>query len=118
MAFLSAGATREITITSKGNNIGGQPRIVKCYNINEKGICRECTQPERLRNAAWFKEKLMLAEAQEADQILDEEQLAFLADPKISKALDVQGMQYSKLTHTDDFQDNEIHSDSNIIPYS
>ncbi|GJV00934.1 hypothetical protein Tco_1330204 [Tanacetum coccineum] len=34
-----------------------------------------------------FKEKLMLAEAQEAGQILDEEQLAFLADPRISEAL-------------------------------
>ncbi|GKF07832.1 hypothetical protein Tco_0042056 [Tanacetum coccineum] len=38
------------------------------------------------RNAAWFKEKLMLAEAQEVGQILDEEQLAFLADPGISEA--------------------------------
>nr|GEV75299.1 retrovirus-related Pol polyprotein from transposon TNT 1-94 [Tanacetum cinerariifolium] len=34
----------------------------------------------RLRNAAWFKEKLMLAEAQEASLILDEEKLAFLVD--------------------------------------
>ncbi|GJU59051.1 hypothetical protein Tco_1236817 [Tanacetum coccineum] len=31
----------------------------------------------------WFKEKLMLAEAQEAGQILDEEQLAFIADPDL-----------------------------------
>ncbi|GJY43811.1 hypothetical protein Tco_0432024 [Tanacetum coccineum] len=31
---------------------------------------------------------------------------------------DVQEMQYSKQTHINDFQDNEIHSDSNIIPYS
>nr|GEV28086.1 integrase, catalytic region, zinc finger, CCHC-type, peptidase aspartic, catalytic [Tanacetum cinerariifolium] len=35
------------------------------------------------RNAAWFKEKAMLAEAQEFGQILDEEQLAFLVDPGI-----------------------------------
>ncbi|GJY98582.1 hypothetical protein Tco_0515492 [Tanacetum coccineum] len=42
-------------------------------------------------NAAWYKEKAMLAEAQEAGQILDEEQLAFLADPGIpaSQALTV-----------------------------
>ncbi|GKA32930.1 hypothetical protein Tco_0719297 [Tanacetum coccineum] len=38
-------------------------------------------QPKRPRNAAWCKEKAMLAKAQEAGQILDEEQLAFLADP-------------------------------------
>ncbi|GJZ09548.1 retrovirus-related pol polyprotein from transposon TNT 1-94 [Tanacetum coccineum] len=48
-----------IATTSKGNVAVGPPR---------------------------FKEKLMLAEAQEAGQILDEEQLAFLADPSISEA--------------------------------
>nr|GEY68752.1 retrovirus-related Pol polyprotein from transposon TNT 1-94 [Tanacetum cinerariifolium] len=36
---------------------------------------RECTQPKQPRNAAWYKDKVMLAEAQEAGQILDEEQL-------------------------------------------
>ncbi|GJV78592.1 hypothetical protein Tco_1514462, partial [Tanacetum coccineum] len=40
-------------------------------------------RPKRPRNAAWYKEKAMLAEAQEAGQILDEEQLVFLADPGI-----------------------------------
>ncbi|GKF53424.1 hypothetical protein Tco_0160334 [Tanacetum coccineum] len=95
-------------------------------------MARQCTQPKRPRNVAWFKEKLMLTKAQEAGQILDEEQLAFLADPGISEALvpysdsylndminqDVQEMQYFEQTHIDDFQDNEIHSDSNTIPNS
>ncbi|GJU12643.1 hypothetical protein Tco_1135039 [Tanacetum coccineum] len=44
-----------------------------------------CTQPKRPRSFAWFKEKLMLAEAQEASQILDEEQLAFIAAPGIAE---------------------------------
>nr|GFB88969.1 hypothetical protein [Tanacetum cinerariifolium] len=38
-------------------------------------------KPKLTRNAAWYKEKAMLAEAQEAGQFLDKEQLAFLADP-------------------------------------
>ncbi|GJS83100.1 hypothetical protein Tco_0749641 [Tanacetum coccineum] len=38
---------------------------------------------KRPRNAAWYKDKAMLAEAQEAGQILDEKQLAFLADPGV-----------------------------------
>ncbi|GJZ05467.1 hypothetical protein Tco_0539260 [Tanacetum coccineum] len=46
-------------------------------------MARQCTQPKRLRNAAWFKEKSMLAEAHESGEILDVEQLAFLADPGI-----------------------------------
>ncbi|GKB05796.1 hypothetical protein Tco_0833991 [Tanacetum coccineum] len=43
-------------------------------------MARQCTQPKRPRNAAWYKDKAMLAKAQEAGQILDEEKLAFLAD--------------------------------------
>nr|GEV25473.1 retrovirus-related Pol polyprotein from transposon TNT 1-94 [Tanacetum cinerariifolium] len=50
-------------------------------------MARQCTQPKRQRNSAWFKEKLTLVEAQEASQILDEEQLAFIADPGIKEAL-------------------------------
>ncbi|GJY79092.1 hypothetical protein Tco_0484893 [Tanacetum coccineum] len=46
-------------------------------------MARQCTQPKRPRNAAWYKEKAMLSEALEAGQILDEKQLAFLADPGI-----------------------------------
>ncbi|GJS62885.1 retrovirus-related pol polyprotein from transposon TNT 1-94 [Tanacetum coccineum] len=70
--------------SSRGNTISGQARVVKCYNCQGEGhMARQCTQPKRPRNAAWYKEKVMLAEAQEAGQILDEEQLTFLADPGI-----------------------------------
>ncbi|GKC38792.1 hypothetical protein Tco_1051176 [Tanacetum coccineum] len=57
---------------------------VKVILVLGKGhMARRCTQPKRPRNASWYKEKAMLAEAQEARQILDEEQLAFLADPRV-----------------------------------
>ncbi|GKE11877.1 hypothetical protein Tco_1415428, partial [Tanacetum coccineum] len=46
----------------------------------EGHMARQCTQPKRARNSAWFKEKLMLAEAHDSGQVLDEEQLAFLED--------------------------------------
>ncbi|GJS91756.1 retrovirus-related pol polyprotein from transposon TNT 1-94 [Tanacetum coccineum] len=62
----------------------GRARVVKCYNCQGEGhMARQCTQPNRPRNVAWYKEKAMLAEAQEAGQILDEEQLAFLVDPGV-----------------------------------
>nr|GEV49267.1 hypothetical protein [Tanacetum cinerariifolium] len=70
--------------TLGGNNTRGQARVVKCYNCQGKGhMARKCTQPNRPRNVAWYKEKAMLAEALKARQILDKEQLAFLADPCI-----------------------------------
>ncbi|GJZ08437.1 retrovirus-related pol polyprotein from transposon TNT 1-94 [Tanacetum coccineum] len=71
MAFVSAMSSsfvgtgnRGIAATSRGNYVAGQPRVVKCYNCQgEWHMARQCTQPKRPRNAAWFKEKLMLAEA-------------------------------------------------------
>nr|GEU42881.1 hypothetical protein [Tanacetum cinerariifolium] len=59
----------------------------KTQSFAEEGhMARQCTQPKRPRSATWFKEKLMLAKAQEAGQILDEEKLAFLVDPRIEEA--------------------------------
>ncbi|GJZ53182.1 retrovirus-related pol polyprotein from transposon TNT 1-94 [Tanacetum coccineum] len=55
--------------SSRGNTISGQARVVKCYNCQGEGhMARQCIQPKRPRNAAWYKEKAMLAEAQEAGQ--------------------------------------------------
>ncbi|GJS05849.1 retrovirus-related pol polyprotein from transposon TNT 1-94 [Tanacetum coccineum] len=131
--------------SSGGNNASGQTRVVKCYNCQGEGhMARQCTQPKRPRNAAWYKEKTMLFEAQEAGQILDEEQLAFLADPGFPDGQAVQSIipntaafqtedlhtydsDYDDISNAQadfkrspvmDFTDNEVHSDSNIIPYS
>ncbi|GKE29745.1 retrovirus-related pol polyprotein from transposon TNT 1-94 [Tanacetum coccineum] len=82
MDFLTAVASSSNATSSGGNNANGQARVVKCYNCQGEGhMSRQCTQPKRPRNTAWYKDKAMLAKAQEAGQILDEEQLAFLADP-------------------------------------
>ncbi|GKF05238.1 retrovirus-related pol polyprotein from transposon TNT 1-94, partial [Tanacetum coccineum] len=64
-----------------GNANLGQARQVKCYNCN--GIChiaRNCTQPKRLQNSKYFKDKMLLMQAQENGMALDEEQLLFIAD--------------------------------------
>ncbi|GJV84753.1 hypothetical protein Tco_1524651 [Tanacetum coccineum] len=72
-----------------------------------------------------FKDKAMLAEAQEVGQILDEEQLAFFVDPgvPILKILNdmenqsVHAMQDFEQTPVVDVTDNEITSDSKYILY-
>ncbi|GJU29127.1 retrovirus-related pol polyprotein from transposon TNT 1-94 [Tanacetum coccineum] len=168
--------------TSSGaNNASGQTKVVKCYNCQGEGhMARQCTLPKRPMNIAWFKEKEMLAEAQESGQVLDEDQLAFLADHGITDCHDVlpiiihnvafqtddldaydsdyddissakavlmanlsnygsdvlsevpnfetyqndmdnqsvQAMKHFEQTFVEDYPDNEITTDSNIIPYS
>nr|GEZ36873.1 hypothetical protein [Tanacetum cinerariifolium] len=77
--------------SSGGNNASGLARVVKCCNCHGEGhMDRQCTQPKRPRNATWYKEKAMLDEAQEDEQILDEEKLAFIADPGVSDGQAIQ----------------------------
>ncbi|GJR12875.1 hypothetical protein Tco_0795527 [Tanacetum coccineum] len=63
-----------------GNANSSQARQVKCYNYN--GIChiaRNCTQPKCSQNSEYFKDKMLLMQAQENGVALDEEQLLFIA---------------------------------------
>ncbi|GKF28187.1 hypothetical protein Tco_0094529, partial [Tanacetum coccineum] len=68
-----------------------QVQGIQGQSYSGKGhMARQCTQPKRPRNAATYKEKAMLVEAQEARQILDEEQLTFLVDPRVPDGQAVQ----------------------------
>nr|GEX58923.1 retrovirus-related Pol polyprotein from transposon TNT 1-94 [Tanacetum cinerariifolium] len=52
----------------------------------EGHIASQCTKPKRPKNSAWYQENMLLVQAQESKEILDEEQLAFLVDPWIPEA--------------------------------
>ncbi|GJS80378.1 hypothetical protein Tco_0730259 [Tanacetum coccineum] len=143
-------------------------------------MARQCPKLKRKRDATWFRDKVLLVEAQGSGKVLNEEELEFLADPgvaegpvtqtvitnnaayqvddldaydsdcdkfSIAKAVimanlssygsdvlsevphsenthndmlnqSVQEISYSEQTHLVNYPENEITSDSNIIPYS
>nr|GEZ71824.1 hypothetical protein [Tanacetum cinerariifolium] len=49
-------------------------------------MSKQCTNLKRKRDEAWFKDKVLLVQAQANGQILHEEELEFLADPRIAEA--------------------------------
>nr|GEV12061.1 uncharacterized mitochondrial protein AtMg00810-like [Tanacetum cinerariifolium] len=73
MAFLTAIASSRFPSTNNQLKTSSNLR-------NQATIQDGRVTSKRPRNATWYKDKAMLAEAQKARQILDEEQLAFLAD--------------------------------------
>ncbi|GJW22618.1 hypothetical protein Tco_0033240 [Tanacetum coccineum] len=130
--FVAAGTTKTYTPAASGSNSGKQ-RTVICYNYKGEGhMSKQCTKPKRKRDDSWFKDKVLLVQAQANGQILHEEELAFLADPGIAEDCDeLNTAKVALMTNLSHYgsdalaessvvnhSENEITSDSNIIPYS
>ncbi|GJQ91869.1 retrovirus-related pol polyprotein from transposon TNT 1-94 [Tanacetum coccineum] len=91
-----------------GNANPGQARQIKYYNCNGIGhIARNCTQPKRPQNLEYFKDKMLLMQAQENGMALDEEQLLFIAggqDNAVDEDVDEQLVQDLALNVDNVFQ--------------
>nr|GEY70262.1 hypothetical protein [Tanacetum cinerariifolium] len=78
--FVSAGLSRPFTSGSGG--APGKQRVIVCYNCKGEGhMSKQCTKPNRKRDAEWFNDKVLLVQAQANGQVLQEEELEFLANP-------------------------------------
>nr|GEX71665.1 hypothetical protein [Tanacetum cinerariifolium] len=137
-------------VTSNDGRVTLQPvqRRQTTFAAGEGHMSKQCTKPKRKRDNSWFKEKVLLVQAQANGQILYEEELAFLADPGIPEGqatqtvitrnvayqaddLDAYDSNCDELNTaivalmanlsqygSDVLAETEITSDSNIIPYS
>ncbi|GKG10606.1 retrovirus-related pol polyprotein from transposon TNT 1-94, partial [Tanacetum coccineum] len=100
----AAGITRTYTLGASGSNSGKQRTII-CYNWKEEGhMSKQCTKPKRKRDDLWFKDKVLLVQAQANGQILHEEELAFLADPRTTEGQATQIV----ITHNDTYQADDL----------
>ncbi|GJY81803.1 uncharacterized mitochondrial protein-like protein [Tanacetum coccineum] len=67
---LDAGTKRTYTPRASGSNSGKQ-RIIICYNCKREGhMSKQCTKPKRKRDDSWFKDKVLLVQAQAVTVIL------------------------------------------------
>ncbi|GKA88467.1 hypothetical protein Tco_0810231 [Tanacetum coccineum] len=114
---------RGIDTTSKRNYAAGQPRVVKCYNCQGErhmarqypGISEALVAQQTIPHNSTFQTEDLDAYDSDCDD-LSSAKAVLRANPS---SFDPEVLyEYYEQTHIDDFQDNEIHSDSNIIPYS
>nr|GEW14211.1 retrovirus-related Pol polyprotein from transposon TNT 1-94 [Tanacetum cinerariifolium] len=83
---LTAGMSRQYTSGPSGTNSRKQ-RVIVCYNSKGEGhMSKQCTKLKRKRDEAWFKDKVLLVQAQANGQVLHEKELEFLTDPGIAEA--------------------------------
>ncbi|GJZ82589.1 retrovirus-related pol polyprotein from transposon TNT 1-94 [Tanacetum coccineum] len=98
------GTTRTYTPGASGSN-SGKKRSVICYNCKGEGhMSKQCTKPKRKRDDLWFKDKVLLVQAQANGQILHEEELAFLADLEIAEGQATQTV----ITHNAAYQADDL----------
>nr|GEX55286.1 integrase, catalytic region, zinc finger, CCHC-type, peptidase aspartic, catalytic [Tanacetum cinerariifolium] len=83
---MTVGSSRPYASGSAGAS--GKQRVIMCYNCKGEGhMSKQCTKPKKKRDAEWFKDKVLLVQAQVNRQVLQEEELEFLVDPGTAETL-------------------------------
>nr|GFC22991.1 hypothetical protein [Tanacetum cinerariifolium] len=93
--FVSAGSSRPFTSGSGG--APGKQRVIVCYNCKGEGyMSKQCTKPKRKRDAEWFKDKVLLVQAQANGQIALMANLSHYGSDNLIEALSFQNPCYLK----------------------
>ncbi|GKA25686.1 reverse transcriptase domain-containing protein, partial [Tanacetum coccineum] len=88
-----------------GRSNSGQQKVIKCFNCQREGhMARQCPKPKKKRDATWFRDKVLLVEAQGASKVLNEEELAFLADLGVAEGPTSQTV----ITHNASYQADDL----------
>nr|GEV95385.1 hypothetical protein [Tanacetum cinerariifolium] len=86
---MTASMSRQYSLGPSGTL--GKQRVIFRYNCRGEGyMSKQCTKPKRKRYEAWFKDKVLLVQAQANGQVLHKEELEFLADPWIAETQSTQ----------------------------
>ncbi|GJY38966.1 retrovirus-related pol polyprotein from transposon TNT 1-94 [Tanacetum coccineum] len=112
---VDAGTSRTYTPGESGNNSGKQ-RMVICYHCKGEGhMSKQCNKPKRKRDDSWFKDKVLLVQAQVSGQMFHEEELTFLADPGILEELNTAKVALMvNLSHYGSDALSEVHNHDNV----
>ncbi|GKB39551.1 hypothetical protein Tco_0884493 [Tanacetum coccineum] len=121
MSFLTAVVTSRYPTTNNQLRNSSNPRQQATINngrvtlqpiqerqmslaTGEGHMSKQCIKPKRKRDDSWFKDKVLLVQAQASCQILHEEQLSFLADPRILEGPTTQTV----ITHNAAYQADDL----------
>nr|GFC25436.1 hypothetical protein [Tanacetum cinerariifolium] len=86
---MTAGSSRPYTSGSSGTL--EKQGVIVYYNCKGEGhMSKQYTKPKRKRDEQWFKDKVLLVQAQANGQVLQDEELEFLADPGIAETSSTQ----------------------------
>ncbi|GJS12501.1 hypothetical protein Tco_0406973 [Tanacetum coccineum] len=85
-----------------------------------------CLKPKRKRDATWFRDKVLLVEAHGSSRVLNEEELAFLANPGVAEAkavlmanLSSYGSDVlSEVPHSENTYNDMLNQSVQELPYS
>ncbi|GJX03780.1 hypothetical protein Tco_0189696 [Tanacetum coccineum] len=103
MAFLTTAITSRFPTTNNQPRTSSNPRNQATIQDGRVTV-QQVHGRHEAKELCMFKEKILLVQAHEAGQVLDEEQLAFLVDPGVAESKDTQ----TTIIHNAVFQTDDL----------